>query len=123
MSAISESSSPLRCLFYEFAVLDEQIRHLIAARGRVDHAASNEADHAGSPLRRYSSAIRTATPLVTCVSMTDCADRATRGSISTPSFIGPGCMTTAPGLACASRSSVKAYVRTYSRTLGNRPPL
>ena len=67
--------------------------------------------------------MRTATPLVTCASITDCAPRATRGSISTPSFIGPGCITSAPGLARASRSSVSAYVLTYSRKLGNSPPV
>src|SRR4030065_507891 len=49
--------------------------------------------------------MRTATPFVTCSSMVDCSERATAGDISTPSFMGPGCMTSAPGRARASRSS------------------
>src|SRR3989304_5834185 len=41
--------------------------------------------------------MRTATPFVTCSSMVDCRERATAGDISTPSFMGPGGMTSAPG--------------------------
>jgi hypothetical protein len=44
-------------------------------------------------------AMRTATPISTCSRMSDCAPSATKVSISTPRFIGPGCMTSAPGLA------------------------
>ncbi len=40
-------------------------------------------------------AMRMATPLVTCSRITDCEPSATRESISTPRFIGPGCITTA----------------------------
>src|SRR3989304_1845073 len=50
--------------------------------------------------------MRTATPFVTCSSITDWRLPATAGEISTPSFMGPGCMTSAPGRAQASRSSV-----------------
>ena len=46
-----------------------------------------------------STAIRTATPISTCSRISDCAPSATSESISTPRFIGPGCMTNAPGLA------------------------
>ena len=53
---------------------------------------------AATPASRYSSAIRIATPFVTWSVMTDWAPAATSGAISTPSFIGPGCITSAPGL-------------------------
>ncbi len=60
----------------------------------------------GTPASRYSRAIRIATPLVTWSVMTDWAPAATSAAISTPSFIGPGCMTSAPGLAPARRAAV-----------------
>ena len=46
-----------------------------------------------------STAIRTATPISTCSRISDCAPSATIESISTPRFIGPGCITSASGLA------------------------
>ena len=46
-----------------------------------------------------STAMRTATPISTCSRISDCAPSATIESISTPRFIGPGCMTSASGLA------------------------
>src|SRR5207253_7533923 len=109
--------------FDKAAIRDEHVADLISTRRGIEDAAPEETDHAGNPLSRYSMAMRTATPFLTWSSIADWAPRATLGSISTPSFIGPGCMTTAPGLARASRSSVNAYVRTYSRRLGNRPPV
>ena len=44
------------------------------------------------PSNRYRSDIRTAMPFVTCSSITACGRSATSESISTPRFIGPGCM-------------------------------
>ena len=41
---------------------------------------------------RYSTAMRTASPLVTCVSIPDCGPSAIAELISIPRFIGPGCM-------------------------------
>ena len=58
------------------------------------------------PSSDHSTAMRTATPFVTCSSTSDRAPCATAGEISTPSFIGPGCMTSTPGAAFLSRSSV-----------------
>jgi hypothetical protein len=57
--------------------------------------------HAFGMLRASASktAMRTATPISTCSRMSDCELSATSVSISTPRFIGPGCMTSAPGLA------------------------
>ena len=46
-----------------------------------------------------STAMRTATPISTCSRISDCAPSATMESISTPRFIGPGCITSASGLA------------------------
>ena len=46
-----------------------------------------------------STAIRTATPISTCSRISDCAPSATIELISTPRFIGPGCITSASGLA------------------------
>ena len=42
--------------------------------------------------------MRTATPLVTCSVISDAGPSATSAAISTPRFIGPGCMTSASGL-------------------------
>ncbi len=46
-----------------------------------------------------STAMRTATPISTCSRISDWAPSATLESISTPRFIGPGCITSASGLA------------------------
>ena len=46
-----------------------------------------------------STAIRTATPISTCSRISDWAPSATEESISTPRFIGPGCITNASGRA------------------------
>ena len=48
--------------------------------------------------------MRTATPLATCAVMTDAGPSATSAAISTPRFIGPGCMTRASGCRRAARS-------------------
>jgi len=62
--------------------------------------------HAFGKLRASASstAILTATPISTCSRMSDCAPSAISVSISTPRFIGPGCMTSAPGFAQESFS-------------------
>jgi hypothetical protein len=52
-------------------------------------------------------AMRTAMPKVTCGRITECLPSATPESISTPRFIGPGCMTMASGFASASFSGVR----------------
>src|SRR5262249_59133965 len=46
-----------------------------------------------------STAMRTATPISTCWRMSDWEPSATPVSISTPRFIGPGCITSASGFA------------------------
>ncbi len=47
--------------------------------------------------------MRTATPLATWSRMTERPESAMSEAISTPRFMGPGCMTIASGLARASR--------------------
>src|SRR5207249_2863281 len=63
------------------------------------------------PASRYSTAMRTATPFVTWSRMTLWGPSATRESISTPRFIGPGCMTVSARGALASRSTVTPNTR------------
>ena len=70
------------------------------------------------PSSRYSTAIRTLTPLATCSTIVDRAESATSAAISTPRFIGPGCMTMACSGSRAIRAPSSPYRRLYSRTLG-----
>ena len=53
---------------------------------------------------RSSTAMRTATPFVTCSVITERGPSATAPSISMPRFIGPGCMTMTSGFAILSLS-------------------
>ena len=56
------------------------------------------------PSSRYSTAIRTLTPLATCSTIVDLGESATSAAISTPRFIGPGCITMASSGSCRSRA-------------------
>ena len=78
----------------------------IDALCRIDDAAVSDLDLHADP-RMPITAIRTAMPNVTWGRITECFPSATGESISTPRFIGPGCMTIASGLASASFSSVR----------------
>ena len=62
--------------------------------------------------------MRTATPLATCSTITARGESAASAEISSPRFIGPGCMTMACSGSCAMRSPSSPYRRLYSRTLG-----
>src|SRR5436309_14204908 len=73
--------------------VQDEVQHGINVGGRINYPPADDAQarHSAPPAwsppnRRYSSAMRTATPFVTCSSITDCAEYATSGSISTPSF-------------------------------------
>ena len=68
-------------------------------------------------------AMRTAMPNVTCGRITLCGPSATGESISTPRFIGPGCITIASGLASASFSALRPKVLKYSPAHGSSAPL
>ena len=64
--------------------------------------------------------MRTATPLATWFVITALGRSATSGAISTPRFIGPGCMISAsPGIR-AARSGVSPNRVVYSRSVGTR---
>ena len=91
---------------------DEQRSHAVDAVLGVDHAAVRDLDlhsrcpRVHAPASMLITAIRTAMPNVTCGRITDRSPSATAESISTPRFIGPGCMTIASGFATASFSCV-----------------
>src|SRR5438552_1002025 len=94
----------------------------ILLRGVLDeqHHATSSTDSVLIPTgplvsRSYSTAILVTRPARTCVSISASAWSATRGSISTPRFIGPGCITFCPG---RSRSGVIPQRAVYSRRLG-----
>ena len=63
--------------------------------------------HVQFPATMLMTAMRTAMPKVTCGRITACAPSATAEWISTPRFIGPGCITMASGLASASFCGVR----------------
>src|SRR5262249_33903046 len=104
------------------AAEDDRIRRVLMARGRrqeqqagveagdekqeaVHHAAELPQQRQARPsITASSTAMRTATPLLTWLRITDCGPSATSDAISMPRFMGCGCMTMASGLAFASRS-------------------
>ena len=92
-----------------FAGGDKQVRLCVDAVARVDQPAVLDMNlHLIQfPANMLITAMRTAMPNVTCDRITECAPSATAESISTPRFIGPGCMTMASGLASASFSGVR----------------
>src|SRR5690606_39590482 len=92
------------------AVFDEDGAPGIGAGGRIDDAGVFDEQGAGhgsflAGRRASSTAMRTATPISTWSVMTEAGPSAMAGSISTPRFIGPGCMTMASGLAWLSFSA------------------
>ena len=90
------------------AVGDEQVLRCVDAVRRVDHSPVLDMKfHAWVPAKMLITAIRTAIPKVTCGRITAWAPSATAESISTPRFIGPGCITIASGFASARRSGVR----------------
>src|SRR5439155_585491 len=95
-------------------------RHLDVSTFQL-HARSSTGVAVPAPASRYNKAIRTATPFVTCASMSERVPCATAGSISIPSFIGPGCITGAPERIRATRSAVRPQTREYSRRDGRSP--
>ena len=99
-------SSMLRVLAFETGSAQrDPLRGDCASRVAGACAAGCAPSSAIPAISRYSSAMRTATPLVTCSSTQDCGPSATSGVISMPRFIGPGCRTSASGLARFSRSA------------------
>ena len=94
----------------DHAVRDQDVTGPVNVACGIDQAGVGEQDGAAigqHDLQAFgrlrasasSTAIRTATPISTCSRITDCAPSATMESISTPRFIGPGCITSASGFA------------------------
>lgn len=69
-------------------------------------------------MQRFMTAILTATPLVTCVRITERSESARGVSSSTPLLIGPGCMMNAPFLRRFSRRRFSPKTLAYSETDG-----
>src|SRR5581483_9170179 len=101
--------------FADQPVGDQDVAGAVEIARRIDNACVGEQDRATVSEHRHccyafgrlrasasSTAMRTATPISTCSRISDCAPSATMESISTPRFIGPGCITSASGLAKAS---------------------
>src|SRR6185437_11964788 len=80
----------------------------------------DEAHADATPSSSCKTAMRMSTPFSTCSRITDCGESATSALISTPRIIGPGCITSASGLAARSRSRVTEYRATYSASLGKK---
>ena len=108
--------------------LQEDVERLVEVARRVDDAAAPEEDGASlivplAPIRRYRTAIRTATPFSTWSRITESGPSATAESISTPRFIGPGVHHDRVLLRERRRSGVRPNSSKYSRSDGKpRPP-
>src|SRR3989440_9364482 len=121
----------------DLAVLDQHVRGPVEIAAGVDDPPALQQNRPGGahslppfaasassarpPASRYNTAMRTATPFVTWSRMTLCGPSATRDSISTPRFMGPGCMMTRGCCARSSRSCVTPNTRKYSRSDGMKP--
>ncbi len=64
--------------------------------------------------------MRTETPLATCSRTVDLSESAAAAEISSPRFMGPGCMTIVSGPRSASRASSRPQMRAYSRGFGKK---
>src|SRR6266404_6333840 len=74
----------------ECSATEEHRLHSLSSRPRPLPPFAASASSGLPPASRYSTAILTATPFVTCSRITLCGPSATSESISTPRFIGPG---------------------------------
>ena len=109
------------------AVLDRNVGAAFAAlvehRSTTDHRFGSSTPPCEGRRRIRASwnstAIRTATPLVTWSRIAEPGSSAGSTTISTPRFIGPGCITNACGGRHAARCAVRPYIDEYSRRLGS----
>src|SRR5579863_4458467 len=88
-------------------VFEQDVFGRVHTGGGVDQLtiANQNRVHCAPPLAsaRSTTAMRMATPLVTCSRIADCAPSATPAVSSRPRMMGPGCITTAVGAWTASR--------------------
>ena len=89
---------------HQDAVFDIHIAHFVDVVDGVDDPGAGKDPvvlffhhHFNAPATRKRTAIRTASPLVTCSRMTDWGPSAMAESSSTPRLMGPGCMIRASG--------------------------
>src|SRR5205085_7773660 len=94
-------------LLGDLAVGDEHVADAVTSAGGIDDPAVLDVDAHQFPATMLITAMRTAMPKVTCGRITECGPSATDESISTPRFMGPGCMTMASGRASASFSRLR----------------
>src|SRR4029079_12232078 len=100
------------------ALLARLVEHRATVNRQPAHAASPPRS-APEPSRRKSTAMRTATPLVTWSRITEPGNSPGSATISTPRFIGPGCITSACAGSRPARRVVSPYIVEYSRRLGS----
>src|SRR5260221_8397578 len=93
--------------FNDFSISNVHIANGVLPARRVDDASALDVQVHQLPATMLMTAMRTAMPKVTCGRITECGPSATDESISTPRFIGPGCLTMASRLAAESLSSVR----------------
>src|SRR5678815_1002772 len=88
---------------------DQDVRYRIHLACGINHAAifDEQVHELWPPIIRKRIAIRTATPEATWSRITEYGPSATSVAISTPRFIGPGCMMMASGLAPSTLARVK----------------
>jgi hypothetical protein len=90
---------------HDALAFDQHVADGVPAACRVDDAPALDECLHQLPAMMLMTAIRTAMPKVTCGRITECGPSATAESISTPRFIGPGCITIASDLASESLSA------------------
>src|SRR5215207_8876755 len=98
-------TAPLTGLVEQRAARDQQFGH-------------SPSRSAPRPSRSNSTAIRTATPLVTCCVIIEPGSSEGSTAISTPRFIGPGCITNVCSGSRAARCGVRPKRAVYSRSDG-----
>src|SRR6185503_20869269 len=86
------------------SVHHEHVTNAIFPGCGIDYAPVLDVQFHQLPATMLITAMRTAMPKVTCGRITECGPSATLESISTPRFIGPGCITIASRRASASFS-------------------
>ena len=100
-------------LFYEASTRTSSSFELAAKRLSADLISIRSAGSAvdkGESLKDTVATLSAYDPAATCARTSDSAASATRASISTPRFMGPGCMTITPSFARRSRCGVNPNV-------------
>src|SRR5699024_2431936 len=108
----------------DHGAVDEDVHRYPAERAAVADEVSGHRrvlSAGATASNMYSTAIRTATPLVTCSVMTARGESAACAEISNPRFIGPGCMMIARSPRRWARALSSPSYRAYSIAEGKNP--